>query len=212
MNHLQIQIDKNSNLYINSYWIAINKNSDLESVFIEKTVEKIGVEKTGVTIIEEIDNLNKKINRKLQAKLIDTEISKFIENDEEIYDDDDSTQLIENYIYNPETKYINYHQEYVDSDSDNLEPYYDINGMANFSDVSLDLSNYEFYYFGLDSNDLKYYTRIVNDNPFYRISFYESSGEIKLNVIGDMIKTYKIVEENNTLRFCKTCVNLTQHV
>ena len=128
--------------------------------------------------------------------------------------------MLENYIYNPETKYINYHQEdhtVNDSDDDlvdDKEPYFDINGIAEFSSNQLDLSCYEFYYFGSDSNDLKYYTRIVNDNPIYRISYYESSNQIKLNIIGESIKTFQIKtnKENNTLEFLKIPINQTQNI
>jgi len=206
---MDIAIDQNSNLYINNFWITINKNNDLDSVYIEKNKDESDKEKK-VTISEKLD---KKVNRKLQAKLIDDEIIKYIENDEELYDDDeDDLQMIENYIHNPETKYINYDNDEINSDEE--EPYYDINGLANYSENSLDLSNYEFYYFGSDSNDLKYYTTIINDNPFYRISYYESTNEIKLNIIGESIKTYKILfdKEINQLTFVKHNINLTQNI
>ena len=36
----EIKIDSNSNLYINNYWITINRNNDLEGILIEtKTIE-----------------------------------------------------------------------------------------------------------------------------------------------------------------------------
>lgn len=202
---LEIKIDRNSNLYINNHWISINKNNELDGILIKNKSEN-----KSLTIIEKLDT---KINRKLQAKLIDEEISKFIENDEEVFDDDDDINMISNYIYNPETKFINYHEEY-DSNDDNIEPYYDINGIAEISDNILDLSNYEFYYFGLDSNDLKYYTLIINDNPIYRISYYENLNELTLNIIGDIIKRFKIIEdiENNTLSFKKINVNMTKNI
>jgi len=208
MTALEIKIDSNSNLYINNHWISINKNNEFEAIFIENNETKSddnSVKENKVKIVEKLD---KKINRKLQAKMIDDEISKFIDNDEEVFnDDEDSIQIISNYIYNPETKFINYHQEYDNEDDsvDDEEPYFDINGIAEFSSNQLDLSCYEFYYFGSDSLDLKYYTRIVNDNPIYRISYYESSNEIKLNVIGDYIKTFQIKtnKENLTLEFLK---------
>lgn len=198
----EIKIDSNSNLYINNYWITINRNNDLEAVLIEtKSVDKEDKENK----VKIVDKLNKKINRKLQAKLIDDEISKFIENDEEIYDEDDDIQMITNYISNPETKFINYHEEYDDDSVDDLEPYYDINGIAEFSPNLLDLSMYEFYYFGSDSNDLKYYTRIINDNPIYRISYYESKNQLRLNIIGETIKTFEIKmnKENLLLEFIR---------
>jgi len=205
---LEIKIDRNSNLYINNHWISINKNNELDGILIKNKSEN-----KSLTIIEKLDT---KINRKLQAKLIDEEISKFIENDEEVFDDDDDINMISNYIYNPETKFINYHEEYDSNNSndDNIEPYYDINGIAEISDNILDLSNYEFYYFGLDSNDLKYYTLIINDNPIYRISYYENLNELTLNIIGDIIKRFKIIEdiENNTLSFKKINVNMTKNI
>jgi hypothetical protein len=215
MTALEIKIDSNSNLYINNHWISINKDNNLEAVFIEfKTEDDDSDKQNKVKILEKLD---KKINRKLQAKMIDDEISKFIENDEEVFDDcDDSVQMISNYIHNPETKFINYHQEDDNEDDsvDDEEPYFDINGIADFSSNQLDLSLYEFYYFGSDSNDLRYYTRIVNDNPIYRISYYESSNEIKLNIIGESIKTFKIKtnKENNTLEFLKITINQTQDI
>ena len=204
----EIKIDRNSNLYINNHWISINKNNELEGILIENKVEKTNENK--LTIIDKLDT---KVNRRLQAKLIDDEISKFVENDEEVFDDDEDIDMISNYIYNPETKFINYHESYdsdTDTDNDNYEPSYDINGIVEISDNILDLSNYEFYYFGLDSNDLKYYTRIINDNPIYRISYYENLNELSLNIIGDSIKRFKIIEdiENNTLRFEKINVNM----
>jgi len=207
---LEIKIDSNSNLYINNYWVTINKDNDLEGVLIEtKPFDK----ENKVKIVEKLD---KKINRKLQAKLIDDEITKFIDNDEEVFDDDDdSKQMISNYILNPETKFINYHDDDDSDDSfDDSEPYFDINGIAEFSTNQLDLSMYEFYYFGSDSSDIKYYTRIINDNPIYRISYYESTNQLKLNIIGESIKTFEIKEnkENLTLEFLKINVNQTQNI
>ena len=38
---MDIAIDQNSNLYINNFWITINKNNDLDSVYIEKNKETI---------------------------------------------------------------------------------------------------------------------------------------------------------------------------
>lgn len=209
---LEIKIDSNSNLYINNYWITINKNNDLEAVLIETKLDDYSVKENKVKIVEKLD---KKINRKLQAKLIDDEITKFIDNDEEIFDDgDDSIQMISSYILNPETKFINYHEEYDEDSDDDSEPYYDINGIADFSSNLLDLSLYEFYYFGSDSLDLKYYTRINNDNPIYRISYYESLNQLRLNIIGESIKTFeiKINKENLTLEFLKINVNQTQNI
>jgi hypothetical protein len=207
----EIKIDRNSNLYINNHWISIDKNNELEALLIENKVENTNENK--LTIIEKLDT---KVNRKLQAKLIDDEISKFMENDEECFDDDEDIDMISNYIYNPETKFINYHEGYNSDDDnyDNIVQYYDINGIVEISDNILDLSNYEFYYFGLDSNDLKYYTRIVNDNPIYRISYYENSNELSLNIIGDSIKRFKIIEnkENNILRFEKINKNMAQNI
>ena len=206
---LEIKIDSNSNLYINNYWITINKNNDLEGILIET---KSDDKQNNVKIVEKLD---KKINRKLQAKMIDDEISKFIDNDEEVFnDDDDSIQMISNYMYNPETKFINYHEEYDDDSVDDSEPFYDINGIAEFSSNLLELSLYEFYYFGSDSLDLKYYTRIINDNPIYRISYYESLNQLRLNIIGESIKTFeiKINKENLTLEFLKINVNQTQNI
>jgi hypothetical protein len=213
MTTLEIKIDRNSNLYINNHWISIDKDNNLEAVFIEfKTEDDDSDKQNKVKILEKLD---KKINRKLQAKLIDDEISKYKENDEEVFDDnEDDLQMIENYIYNPETKYINYYQEYEDDSVDDEEPYFDIDGIPDFTSNMLELSNYEFYYFGSDSNDLKYYTRIINDNPIYRISYYESSNELKLNIIGDVIKTFQIEvnKETNKLLFIKTKTNLTQDI
>lgn len=209
---LEIKIDSNSNLYINNYWITINKNNDLEAVLIETKLDDYSVKENKVKIVEKLD---KKINRKLQAKLIDDEITKFIDNDEEIFDDgDDSIQMISSYILNPETKFINYHEEYDEDSDDDSEPYYDINGIADFSSNLLDLSLYEFYYFGSDSLDLKYYTRINNDNPIYRLSYYESLNQLRLNIIGESIKTFeiKINKENLTLEFLNINVNQTQNI
>ena len=149
--------------------------------------------------------INQKIDRKLQAKLIEDEIDKYIREDDD-NDDEEETDMIQNYITNPETKYIDYHNDSNNESNDETDDdiYYDINGLADISSIQLDLSNYEFYYFGTDSNDLKYYTRIINDTPFYRISYYEKSNEIKLNIIGDCIKTWKINKnEDNSIHFLK---------
>ena len=218
MTTLEIKIDSNSNLYINNHWISINKNNDLEAIFIGAKIEDKIEDKNKDKKVKIIEQLDKKINRKLQAKLIDDEISKFIENDEDVYDDDDDTiQLISNYIYNPETKYINYHENNNNDEEYNEEyeeVYYDINGLADLSEHKLDLSIYEFYYFGSDANDLKYYTRIINDNPIYRISYYESLNELRLNFIGDKIKVFKIEEnkETLTLTFLNIKTNITQDI
>jgi hypothetical protein len=225
---MNINIDRNSNLYFDNFWITINKHNELEGVYIDKKSEVN--DKKNITIIEKLDTKKinrklqakkinrklqaKKINRKLQAKMIDDEISKYIENDEEVFnDEEDDILMLENYIYNPETKYIDYHVEYDDSEVDD-EPYFEINGIVNYSDNQLDLSNYEFYYFGSDSNDLKFYTSIQNDNPFYRISYYEIANEFKLNIIGDCIKTFKFDydKETNRLTFIKSNINLTQNI
>ena len=215
MTALEIKIDSNSNLYINNHWISITKDNNLEAIFIENNETKSDDDLVKQNKVKILEKLDKKINRKLQAKLIDDEISKFIENDEEVFNDnEEDLQMIENYIYNPETKYINYHQKDEDDSVDDEEPYFDINGIAEFSLNQLDLSCYEFYYFGSDSNDLRYYTRIVNDNPIYRISYYESSNQIKLNIIGDYIKTFQIKtnKENLTLEFLKITINQTQDI
>jgi hypothetical protein len=218
MTALEIKIDSNSNLYINNYWITINKNNDLESILIETKFDDDLVKENKVRIVEKLDK-NKKINRKLQAKLIDDEITKFIDNDEEVYDEDDeSIQMISNYIYNPETKFINYHKEDTDEYNDEYndeyidEPYFEINGIASLSSNQLGMSLYEFYYF--ESDSLKYYTRIINDNPIYRISYYESTNQIKLNIIGESIKTFQIKtnKENSTFEFLKICINQTQNI
>jgi len=207
---MNINIDRNSNLYIDNFWITINKHNELEGVYIDKKSEVN--DKKNITIMEKLDT--KKINRKLQAKMIDNEITKYIENDEEVFnDEEDDILMLDNYIYNPETKYIDYHVDYDHSEVDD-EPYFDINGIANYSDNQLELSNYEFYYFGLDSNDLKFYTSIINDNPFYRISYYEIANEFKLNIIGECIKTFKFEydKETNRLTFIKSNINLTQNI
>ena len=136
MTALEIKIDSNSNLYINNHWISINKSNELEAIFIENNETKSDDDSVKENKVKIVEKLDKKINRKLQAKLIDDEITKFIENDEEVFnDDDDSIQIISNYIYNPETKFINYHQEYDNEDDsvDDEEPYFDINGIAEFS-------------------------------------------------------------------------------
>jgi hypothetical protein len=203
MTEFEVKIDLNSNLYINNYWITINKDNNLEAISIDSKFNM----KNKVKIVEKLDE---KINRKLQAKLIDDEISKYVDDDDDVFnDDEDDVQMIENYMLNPETKYINYHDD-ENSENDDLESYYDIHGVTEYSENLLELSLYEFYYFGSDSNDLKYYTRIVNDNPIYRISFYEKNRILRLNIIGDIIKTFKIVldKEKNTLQFIKIKMNL----
>jgi len=192
-----IKIDLNSNLFINDQWITINKENKLEAIKLNVN----NFHKDKIHINNKLDS-----NYALQAKIIDEKI-KLLDDDEEIdADDEDDVQLLQNYIYSPETKYTNINNQILyDEDnelnSQDIEPYYDITGNPELSEFELDLSLYEFYYFKTDENDLQYYTSIVNDNPIYRISYYEKDNIIKLNLIGYLIRTFKIQIDDDKINF-----------
>jgi len=179
-----IYIDVNSNLYIKDYWVYINKNDELDFF--------------------KVNNLNKSKNKKLvnkfktqglKAKLIDEEIEKVIGDGDENFIDEDDENNVRHYVQNPETKYVEYYDDYIDDSDMNEEekqPYFDINGNYKLIDnKKFGLSNYEVYYMNASTNMPIFYTTIKLDNPLYRISVFTNQ-IIKLNIIGTKIKSFEI--------------------
>jgi len=166
-----ISIDNNSNVYIGNYWVYIDRDDNIDFLKISK---KLNTKETH----------NKKIaNHKLKAKMIDEELEKI---DDNFYDEEDINN-IQHYLSNPETKYV----DHYDIDKDIDDAYYIINGDYNLCDHTYDNSNYEAYFIDHKTNSTIFYSQIVGDNPFYRITFY-TDNTVKLNLIGTKIKNFKL--------------------
>ncbi len=184
----RFSVDKAGNLFFDNYWVYIDGDYNLD--FYQVNLNKI------------LTKLSEEITKKeeaLQVKVIEKEIEEFknkINDDENDYEYEENEVLhLQNYLYNPEYKYIKqYHKESLNEDDndvnnennndsdENEEPYININGDFNLVRTDFDLSNYEV--FMIDSNkNLLSYTEIVNDDPIYRINIYENK-KIELNIIG----------------------------
>ena len=177
-----ISIDLAGNLYINGYWVYINKDDELGFMKIDN-----------LTFDKPKNIINVK-NQNFKAKMIDDEIKNVLNSgDGNNFIDEDDENNVNFYLNNPETKYINYID--YDQDENTIDSYYMLNGDYKLAqnNYNLDNANYEVY--SIDNNIVTFYTQIINDNPFYRITI-SSDYSIKLNIIGTKIKTFKLIIEN----------------
>jgi hypothetical protein len=203
----RFSLDSKGNLYIDDYWIHINRDDHLDFY------------KVNMVTNNNFQKVSEEIKLKedpLQIKVIETEIEEI----KKKYNDDDNDQefgesevfQLAKYIYNPELKYVkeNNHDNNVKDeenegneenekdnyeDDDSYEPYIQISGDFNLNNNDFAISNYEVYM--VDSNNnLLSYTEIQNDNPLYRITV-SSDNKMQLNIIGTKIITYKILESND---------------
>ena len=179
-----IALDNKGNLYIGNYWVYINKNDELD--FLELDLNKLTFDKPV--------NVNKVINQQFKATLIDKEIDVIL-NDEDgnNFIDEEDQNNVEFYINNPETKYINYIEDVIDFDDIYDTSYYMLYGDYKLATHNMDFdnANYEAYLVDTKTNATIFYTKIINDNPFYRITI-NTDNTIKLNLIGSKIKTFKL--------------------
>jgi hypothetical protein len=198
----RFSIDKSGNLYFDDFWINIDRDYNLDFY-------KVNLNKNIVKISEEI---NKKENP-LQVKVIENELDEIKKkmNDNEDYEYEENEVIhLQNYLYNPELKYVKAtYKEKINNDddeddeddecdeneSDNDEPYISINGDFNVVQTDFEISNYEVFL--LDSNkNLISYTEINNDDPLYRITIHENN-RMELNIIGTKTILYEINNDNN---------------
>ena len=178
-----ISIDSTGNLYIHDYWVYITKEDELGFIKIDKI---------NFTKPDEINNIK---NQKFKAKMIDDEIDNVLNSgDGNNFIDEDDENNVNFYLNNPETKYINYID--YNEDDKTIDSYYILNGDYTLAqnNYNFDNANYEVYCID-NNNTVTFYTQIINDNPFYRITI-SSDYSIKLNIIGTKIKTFKLIIEN----------------
>jgi hypothetical protein len=178
-----ISIDSTGNLYIGNYWVYINRDDEISFLKIYN-----------FNINNSTQTNNKIINQQLKAKLIDDEIDIALNNnDENNFIDEEDQNNVEFYINNPETKYINYIEDVIDFDDIYDTSYYMLYGDYKLATHNMDFdnANYEAYLVDTKTNATIFYTKIINDNPFYRITI-NTDNTIKLNLIGSKIKTFKI--------------------
>ena len=179
-----VSVDSTGNLYIGNYWVYINKDDELSFMKLESLT------------FEKPDIFTKLTNQHLKRKMIDDEIDIALNNgDGNNFIDEDDQNNVQFYINNPETKYVNY-IEYDGTNDDNS--FYIINGEYKLAinNFKFENSNYEIYFMDSKINSPIFYTQIINDNSFYRISIY-TDNTIKLNIIGTKIKTFKLNFDSN---------------
>jgi hypothetical protein len=174
----RFSIDQAGNLYFDGMWVYINHSDNIDFYQMNLTRN-----------IMKVSNDIKTKEDPLQVKVIDEELKeireRFVDSDNEDEFGENEVLLLQNYLYNPEMKFIkpnkNNHDEEED-DEDDESPYITINGDFNQFKTDFDLANYEV--FMLDSNNSLFsYTEIVNDNPLYRITVHPKN-RIELNIIG----------------------------
>jgi hypothetical protein len=180
-------IDKEGNLYFDDKWIYINRydNIDFYQIKLNKNIKKIS-------------NDIKTKEDPLQIKVIEEELKdikeRFVDSDNLDDFGENEVMHFQNYLYNPEFKYIRPTFNTSDEEID-VAPYILINGNFNKIETEFDISNYEVFI--VDSyNNLLCYTEIVNDNPLYRITIY-SNNRIELNIIGTKSILYEIIFDSN---------------
>jgi len=186
-----ISIDSNGNLYINNFWVYINKDDNIDFLKINNLS------------FDNPKNTQKISNQLFKAKMINEEIDNVLNAGEgNNFIDEDDQNNVAFFINNPETKYVNYYDR-IDNDfyDNNINnSYYMIFGEYKLAknNLNFDNSNYEAYFIDSKLNTPIFYTQIINDNAYYRISVY-TNNTIKLNLIGTMIKTFSINIENDTI-------------
>lgn len=195
-----ITYDKNGNIYIKDQLLYIDRD---ENICFEK-INKVNLQHNNSNINYPEYSISHPQNQTqfLKAKVINDEISKVLENDKDIFDDEDQMN-IQNYLYNPETMYINESKENIkktkdsneiesdeDDEDDEIdqiesehEPYYSSYGDLPTSLVTLSNANYETYVVNSKTLNVLFNNMYQNDNPIYRITIY-TNNTIKLNIIG----------------------------
>jgi len=180
----RISIDLAGNLYIDNYWVYINKDDELDFMKIDNLS------------FEKPDKVVSIKNQNLKARMIDDEIENVLKSgDGNNFIDEDDENNVNFYVNNPETKYVNYIEYDNDNDEISNDSYYMLNGSYKLAknNYNFDNANYEVYF--IDINIVTFYTQIINDNPFYRITV-STDNYIKLNIIGSKIKTFKLILDN----------------
>lgn len=193
----RFSLDSKGNLYIDDYWVHINREDQLDFYKIN-----LKTNNNFQKVSEEI----KLKEDPLQIKVIENEIEeikkKYNDDDNDLEFGESEVLQLAKYIYNPELKYVkeNNHEDIEEEnddedDDDTYEPYITISGDFNLNNNDYDISNYEVYM--VDSNNnLLSYTEIQNDNPLYRITV-STGNKMQLNIIGTKIITYKILESDD---------------
>jgi hypothetical protein len=179
-----ISVDSTGNLYIGNYWVYINRDDELSFMKLDSLT------------FEKPDIFNKLGNQQLKGKMIDDEIEIALNTgDGNNFMDEEDQNNVQFFINNPETKYVNY-IEYEATNEDNS--FYIINGEYKLAknNYKFDNSNYEIYFVDSHTNSTIFYTQIINDNPFYRITV-NTDNTVKLNIIGTKIKTFKLNFDDN---------------
>ena len=109
----RFSIDKAGNLYVDDFWIYVNKDYKLDfyKVNLSKNITKVSEE------------MNKKENP-LQVKVIEKELdeikSKMNDNEDYEYEENEVLHL-QNYLYNPEMKFIKPNKNNHDEEEDVAE-------------------------------------------------------------------------------------------
>lgn len=183
-----ISIDVNGNLYINNYWVFINKDDEIDFLKIKDLTFNISK-------VDE-NNTKKLTNQLLKAKMIEDELDNIINSgDGNNYIDEEDQNNVQFYIHNPEAKYVNYYDINNDEFRDS---YYILSGEYKLANNNFDNANYEVFFIDSKLKTPIFYTQIVNDSPFYRITVF-TDNTIKLNLIGTKIKTFIISIENDNI-------------
>jgi hypothetical protein len=186
MNFLEhFTIDHTGNLYYDDMLITIDNSNNINfyKVNIKSDIKKISseIKKENLQIINDIEKELEQLKERTN-------------NEDNDFDDNEIFKLQE-YLYNPELKYIIQEDNY-ESDEEQ-QPYIKINGNFNLIESYFDLANYEVFI--LDSNkNLLSYTQLINDNPIYRIIIYEDN-KIELNIIGTKNILYKFDNTDNII-------------
>lgn len=187
----RFSIDQAGNLYFDDMWVFINSsdNIDFYQMNLNKNVMKVSHD---IKMKED----------PLQVRVIDEELKeireRFVDSDNEDEFGENEVLQLQNYLYNPEMKYIRPTIKNEDEEDYNETPYIMINGDFNQFETEFDLANYEV--FMLDSNNsLSSYTQILNDNPLYRITVH-SNNRIELNIIGTKSILYEMnIDSSNNI-------------
>lgn len=183
-----ISIDINGNLYINDYWVFINKDDDIDFLKINNLTFNIPEVNEGKT--------KKLSNQLLKAKMIEDEIDTILNGgDGNNFIDEEDQNNVQFYINNPEAKYVNYYD--INNDDYN-DSYYQLFGEYKLANNNFENANYEVFFIDSKLKTPIFYSQIVNDNPFYRISVF-TNNTIQLNLIGTKIKTFNLSIENDNI-------------
>lgn len=187
----RFSIDQSGNLYFDGMWVFINSSDHID--FYQMNLNRN---------VMKISNDIKMKEDPLQIRVIDEELKeireRLVDSDNEDEFGENEVLQLQNYLYNPEMKYIRPIIRNEDEEEYDETPYIMINGDFNQFETEFDLANYEVFI--LDSNNsLLSYTEIVNDNPLYRITIH-SNNRIELNIIGTKSILYEMnVDASNNI-------------